>query len=164
MWTSTSNPLCMRFIFNIFRTLRDFRLSQGYCWGGKYSGVKIFTDGSKNRSAFIFGLDCWTLRMKALRCGSSKRREIFCPSRSLTSHKYCVLEHCYLTYFTLLPVIFGDRGSTVVKVLCYKLEGRWFDSRWCHGIFHWHNPSDRIMALGLTQPLTEMITRRISWG
>ena len=22
-----------------------------------------------------------------------------------------------------------DRGSTVVKVLCYKSEGRWFDSR-----------------------------------
>ena len=26
----------------------------------------------------------------------------------------------------------GDRCSTVVKVLCYKSEGRWFDSRWCH--------------------------------
>ena len=25
----------------------------------------------------------------------------------------------------------GDRGSTVVKVLCYKSEGRWFDSSWC---------------------------------
>jgi hypothetical protein len=23
----------------------------------------------------------------------------------------------------------GDRGSTVIKVLCYKSEGRWFDSR-----------------------------------
>jgi len=23
--------------------------------------------------------------------------------------------------------IWGDRGSTVVKVLCYKFEGRWFD-------------------------------------
>jgi hypothetical protein len=32
----------------------------------------------------------------------------------------------------------GDRGSTVVKVLRYKLEGRWFDPRWCNGIFHWH--------------------------
>ena len=28
--------------------------------------------------------------------------------------------------------IYGDRGGTVVKVLCYKLEGRWFDPRWCH--------------------------------
>jgi hypothetical protein len=30
----------------------------------------------------------------------------------------------------------GDRGSTVVKVLRYKSEGRWFDPRLCHGIFH----------------------------
>ena len=32
------------------------------------------------------------------------------------------------------------------------------------GIFHLHNPSGRTMALGLTQPLTEMSTRNISWG
>ena len=29
--------------------------------------------------------------------------------------------------------------------------------------FHWHNTSVRTMALGLTQPLTEMSTRNISW-
>jgi hypothetical protein len=29
-------------------------------------------------------------------------------------------------------------------------------------IFHRHNPSGRIMALGLTRPLTEMSTRNIS--
>jgi hypothetical protein len=55
---------------------------------------------------------------------------------------------------TALPL--GDRGGTVVKVLCYKSEGRWFDSRWCH--------SDRTMALGSTQTLTEMSTRSISLG
>ena len=32
------------------------------------------------------------------------------------------------------------------------------------GTFHWHNPSGRTMALGLTRPLTEMSTRNISWG
>ena len=31
--------------------------------------------------------------------------------------------------------IFIHRGGTVVKVLCYKSEGRWFDSRWCHWNF-----------------------------
>jgi spore maturation protein CgeB len=31
----------------------------------------------------------------------------------------------------------GDRCSTVVKVLRYKSEGRWFDPRWCRGIIHW---------------------------
>jgi hypothetical protein len=32
------------------------------------------------------------------------------------------------------------------------------------GIFHWHNLSGLTMALGSAQPLTEMITRIISWG
>ena len=59
----------------------------------------------------------------------------------------------YVLYF----YISGDRGSTAVKVLCYKTEGRWFDPSWCH-------TSDRTMALGSTQPLTEMSTRGISWG
>ena len=29
----------------------------------------------------------------------------------------------------------GDRGSAVVKALCYKSEGRGVDSRWCHWNF-----------------------------
>jgi hypothetical protein len=34
-----------------------------------------------------------------------------------------------------------------------------------NGIFHWHNPSGRTMALGYTpQPLTEKNSRNISWG
>jgi hypothetical protein len=32
------------------------------------------------------------------------------------------------------------------------------------GIFHWHNPSGRTMALRLIQSLTEISTRNISWG
>ena len=32
------------------------------------------------------------------------------------------------------------------------------------GILYSHNPSGRTMALGLTQPPTEMSTRNISWG
>ena len=32
------------------------------------------------------------------------------------------------------------------------------------GIFPWRNPSDHAMALGSTQPVTEMSTRRIFWG
>jgi hypothetical protein len=31
-------------------------------------------------------------------------------------------------------------------------------------ILHWHNPSGRTMALGSTQPLTEMSTQNTSWG
>jgi hypothetical protein len=49
----------------------------------------------------------------------------------------------------------------LVEALRYKPEGHGFDSRWCH--WNWHNPFSRTMALGTTQPLTEMSTRNISW-
>ena len=45
----------------------------------------------------------------------------------------------------------------------YRLEGRRFDSRWCH----WNSSltsSVRTMALGSTQPLPEMSTRSVSEG
>jgi hypothetical protein len=62
-----------------------------------------------------------------------------------------------------VSLLCGDRGSTVVKVLRYKSEGRRFDPGWCQ-FFIDINPSDRTMALRSAQPLTEMSTRRISWG
>jgi len=40
-----------------------------------------------------------------------------------------------LQYFTNYVTEMGDRGGTAVKVLCYKSEGHWFDSRWCHWNF-----------------------------
>jgi len=53
----------------------------------------------------------------------------------------------------------------VVKVLCYKSEGRWFDSRWSHWNFSLtQNPSGRTMALVSTKPLIEMSTRTFSGG
>jgi len=35
----------------------------------------------------------------------------------------------------IIIIINGDRSSTVVKVLYYKSEGRWFDPSWCHWNF-----------------------------
>ena len=46
-----------------------------------------------------------------------------------------VVGNCELVLCLYLEEL-GDRGSTVVKVLCYKSEGRWFDPSWCHWIFH----------------------------
>ena len=34
-----------------------------------------------------------------------------------------------VTVISLYTDVQGDRGNTVVKVLRYNLEGRWFDSR-----------------------------------
>jgi hypothetical protein len=39
---------------------------------------------------------------------------------------------CSCMSSTCLQPLHWDRGGTVVKVLCYKSEGRWFDSRWRH--------------------------------
>jgi len=32
-----------------------------------------------------------------------------------------------LWFYTDIVTVVGDRGNTLVKVLCYKSEGRWFD-------------------------------------
>jgi len=32
--------------------------------------------------------------------------------------------------------LYRGRGGTVVKMLCYKSERRWFDPSWCQWIFH----------------------------
>ena len=37
-------------------------------------------------------------------------------------------------------IVFGNRGGTVVKVLCYKSEGRWFDftyGRVQYSVYHY---------------------------
>jgi hypothetical protein len=51
-------------------------------------------------------------------------------------------------------------GTRLVEALCFKLEGRRFEfrMRWIFSIY------SRTMALGLTQPLTEMSTRNLSGG
>ena len=52
--------------------------------------------------------------------------------------------------------------AQLVDALRYEQEGSILDG--VIGIFHWQNPSGRSMALGSTQPLTEISTRNISWG
>jgi hypothetical protein len=47
--------------------------------------------------------------------------------------------------------IWGNVVAQLVEALCYKLEGRGFQSR-------------HTMALGLTQPLTQMSIRKIPGG
>ena len=65
------------------------------------------------------------------------------------SQYYKIIITLKLSYFTIKEakiilllqfswsqsVWYGDRGGTVVKMLRYKSEGLWFDSRWCHWNF-----------------------------
>ena len=62
--------------------------------------------------------------------------------------------NCSLYYFS------GYAVAQLFETLCYKVAGSIPDG--VIGMFH--NPSGRTIALGLTQPLTEMSTRNISSG
>ena len=46
-------------------------------------------------------------------------------------------------YFILVG---ENRGSTVVKVLCYKSEGRWFHPSWCQWILQYVAASKGIVV------------------
>jgi hypothetical protein len=61
-------------------------------------------------------------------------------------------------------LLLGHTVAQLVEVLCYKSKGTGSIPNGVIGIFHWHNPSSHTTALGLSQPLTEMSTRNISWG
>jgi hypothetical protein len=72
-----------------------------------------------------------------------------------------------LKCYAVLDLVHNPVGTAVAQWLRYcatnqKVAGSIPDG--FIGIFNWHNPSNRTMALGSTQPLTEMSTRSISWG
>jgi hypothetical protein len=89
------------------------------------------------------------------------------------------LETCALHAYTRTPNNWGYRTECfqsemflfiymcplycMTGALCYKPEGRGFESRWS-GFFNWPNPSSRTLALGSTQPLPEMSTRKLPGG
>jgi hypothetical protein len=60
-----------------------------------------------------------------------------------------------------------NRGTAVVQWLRYCASNHKVAGSIPDGVMEFFidiNPSDRTMALELTQPLTEMSTRSISWG
>ena len=59
--------------------------------------------------------------MKVLRLSALRTGRIRPPRNTYGTHEI---------YLVLITVV--ERGGTVVKVLRYKSEGLWFDSRWCH--------------------------------
>jgi hypothetical protein len=57
---------------------------------------------------------------------------VFHMSRKLIRNCYIfVLVARFNIKIVYLSLMGTADGGTVVKVLCYKSEGRWFNSRWC---------------------------------
>jgi len=79
----------------------------------------------------------------------SMREFCECGSNSRPSHPTSL-------FFSMVQEHYGDQGDTVLKVLCCKLEGRWFGPSWCHWNFSltW-NPSDRTTAWGRSASNTD---------
>jgi len=53
-------------------------------------------------------------------------------------HVFVWVPKCHLPSAIIIVLVMlraVDRGSTVVNVVCYESEGRWFDPRWCHWYF-----------------------------
>jgi hypothetical protein len=59
----------------------------------------------------------------------------YCDTRGLKSNKNLHIYNFKIIYVLCFYIVGTADGGTVVKVLCYKSEGRWFDSRWCHWNF-----------------------------
>ena len=87
---------------------------------------------------------------------------VLCVISKLTlSCNYYKKQTCFILNVCVcvcVCVYMGHAVAQLVEALRYKPEGRGLDSLWCHWI------SGRTMALGSTQPLTEMNTRNVSWG
>ena len=100
--------------------------------------------------------------------------------RTFTIQKVYKMYHkttwCYTSFFYNAP--YGHKISSYVTVQCSAI-GCVRVTRWCSwfrhcaksrkvagvtAIFHWPNPSGRIIAVGSTRPPTEMSIRNISWG
>ena len=104
-------------------------------------------------------------------------RTAFCwRQRSLTLHDAALLTVSDINFFARLkgishvlkmaplnkPYNCWSFNNSLLAEGRYKPAGRGFDSRWCQDFSPWHNPAGRTMALGSTQPLTEMSTRCVS--
>ena len=69
-----------------------------------------------------------------------------------------------IDFYTVTPKLRGPRWRSWLRHYATnrKVWGSIPDG--VIGIFHWHNPSSRTMALGLTHPLTEMSKAKVKWS
>jgi len=123
-------------------------LSVGIIFGGvsERSNLKMYLANSTSEirlhymtPKFRFYLNEWHICTILIK---SARLSVKFIANYLASHIYIYI-YIYILYTIYIYIyiyinIVGDRGSTVVKLLCYKSEGRWFDPSWCLWILHWH--------------------------
>ena len=87
-----------------------------------------------------------------------------CSDTSVSIRKWVCSRYISCVFLLLILYIWSTRWRSWLRhcATSRKVAGSIPDC--VIGFFHWHNPSGRTLALGLTQPLTEMSTRNVSWG
>ena len=94
------------------------------------------------------------------RCGPNTNWVTDCALATLAVAR---TSHTMVPWFTWLLTGCSRQNETHKMLhLCYQLHLLSIPGGDI-GTFHWHNPFSRTMALGLTQPLTEMSNRNIYW-
>jgi hypothetical protein len=84
-------------------------------------------------------------------------------SQSYKTTDRIIILYIFITHWGIFDInLFDWRSWLRHCTTSQKVAGSIPDG--VRGIYHWHNPFCRTMAVGSTQPLTEMSTRNISWG
>ena len=128
-----------------------------------------WTAWSFKMRAFVFSFSNWLKPLAQRHCVTSQETSILkyihVKNNQTSSAKVHSVQETRVTKILWAP--FRKWCEVELKCLRYcatnrKVAGSITDG--VNGIFHWHNPSDRTIALESAQPLTEMSTRSISWG
>jgi hypothetical protein len=86
------------------------------------------------------------------------RHNIHCSSRF---QRLLIKYHCILVFYFIYSGCMRYCGWLRHRAASWKVAGSIPDED--TGFFNWPNSSSRTVALGLTQPLTEISTRHLPW-
>ena len=100
--------------------------------GWRIIGPRSTCDDDPN-TGIVLGTSCWWRRGGWTAIPVDVITSTFTPCMSTTSK----MKWCHPFSYAICAVLKTSRdcGSAVVKVLCYKSEGRWLDPSWCHWNF-----------------------------
>jgi hypothetical protein len=119
------------------------------------------TEQSVTKSFFLLFRDlvCFTTRFGQL--GLLQLIQL-CMEYVEGNYQHTVLQ-IFIIYYNIL-YIWGTRWRSWLRHCSTSRKVAGSIPERVIGIFRWHNPFGRTIALGSTQPLTEMSTRNTSWG
>jgi hypothetical protein len=128
------------------------------------------TEGTQSNYIQHHQHSSYKCRMKNTRAWvSGGNKKVATCSKKVSDQESCLKGAKRLTYsgcseFIYRPTYYLDRDGAVCWGTATRRKVADSSPHDVNGIFHWHNPSGRTMALETIQPPAEMSTRNITWG